>query len=363
MVNEKLFVPGQLDVQFDHVDADPEGLLEGSSGVLRASAGGTAMGDSKPGTRVHLTSVARTDAQRNRFVARLRPACHSPRMSPSWWELKVSVPTAHAELAANFLIESGSPGVILEETGENTTVAAHFEDSPDVEILRNYLEALGLGRCESSLSRIRDEGWADNWRQHFPPVDIGARLSVRPPWNAEPAPGRLAVVIEPGMAFGTGHHATTIGCLTEIDRLLDGSRGDAALDLGTGSGILAIAMAKLGAERVLAIDIDPVACEVARSNVRANGVGDVVEIGLAMPEPAQRFDLIVANLFTNLLLEMGTRIRALLEPSGILVTSGFLAVDAPRLKESWRELGLQIEHETEAEGWVTLTLRSPGASD
>lgn len=170
---------------------------------------------------------------------------------------------------------------------------------------------------------VTDAEWADAWKAFARPINIG-RLTVQPTWMARPAAGRQTVVrLDPGMAFGSGEHASTQLCLHAIDRYV-GNRAT-VIDLGTGSGILAIAAARLGAARVLAIDNDPVAVAVARANIRANRVARqvVVRRGQGLARVRSRADLIVANLTAEILPSILPDVPRCLTPGGRFVASGF----------------------------------------
>ena len=198
-----------------------------------------------------------------------------------FWELSVEAPEEVSEGLTNFAWELGALGVVEEEIAGVPRLRAFFAGATSVDTLvarvRTYLEGLrALGftvRDDARLAPLADPGWAEAWRDHFRPRPVGDRLLIAPPWDAPSVPGRLTIVIEPGRAFGTGHHGSTAGCLEMLERIAERERPACALDLGTGSGILAIAAARLGIAHVLAIDDDPDAVANARANVALNGVG------------------------------------------------------------------------------------------
>jgi len=197
-----------------------------------------------------------------------------------FWQLTVPTSPDTSEGFTNFLWEQGALGVVEEEgPAEPPRVRAFFPDSASstglvagVAAYAAELRALGFATAAGKIeiAPLVEEAWASAWQQSFPPRAIGRRLWVRPSWERAEAPGRVTVVIEPGRAFGTGHHGSTEGCLA----LLDGAIGEEppalVLDIGTGTGILAIACLKLGALRVLGLDIDPDAIAAARRNAAVN---------------------------------------------------------------------------------------------
>lgn len=234
-------------------------------------------------------------------------------------------------------------------------------------VLRLYIAAGAAGRAvfrrlrrdirrvapEARLASrtVRDAEWRDAWKAHARPLTIG-RLTVIPAWWRRPlAPGRVAVRLDPGMAFGSGEHQTTQLCLAAIERHL--RSGATVIDVGTGSGILAIAAAKLGATRVLAIDNDPVAVKIARANARANGVGGRVAVRLAgdLGRARLRADLIVANLTAQTLPGILRGAARRLTPGGRFVGSGFVAAGVREVVREISSVGLRVTRVTSLRGW------------
>lgn len=210
----------------------------------------------------------------------------------------------------------------------------------------------------ASFRSIAEQDWVEIWKREYQPLAIGRRLMVIPSWSA-PEPGeRLVVRLEPGMAFGTGAHPTTRHCLEFIER--DLQPGDTVLDLGCGSGILAIAAARLGAGRVLALDTDPLAVELARLNVQRNAVeGEVrVELGSFPADGTERFDpveLLVANLHSDTLIEMlQAGLAAWVRPAGRLLLSGLLDSDLPNLRAAGHEAELREVEVRATDDWRTV---------
>ena len=198
-----------------------------------------------------------------------------------------------------------------------------------------------------SIARIRREDWAESWKRHFKPLEIGGVLLIQPSWSRKrPRKNQARVVLDPGLSFGTGHHPTTAFCLREIARRQQIGTNQSFLDIGSGSGILAIAAAKLGFSPVEAFDFDPDAVKIARVNARVNGVagrirfrrGDVSRLPL---RPKRRYDLICANLISTLLIAAGRRIAAQLQPGGTLVLAGILKSEFASVAKSFAALGLK----------------------
>lgn len=218
---------------------------------------------------------------------------------------------------------------------------------------------LTVGPARIELRRLRKEDWAESWKRHFKPLRIGRVLLIRPSWSRA-RPGRAEVVLDPGLSFGTGHHPTTEWCLRELVRLRKTGQGRAFLDIGTGSGILAIAAAKLGYRPVMALDVDAAAVRVARANARANGVAHVVRIVRAdvraLPRrPVRLFDVVCANLTTPLLVQVRRRIVAHLKADGALVLAGILQSEFASVVRAYGELGLRLSRTRRRNEWRSGT--------
>lgn len=282
------------------------------------------------------------------------------------------MPYEAAEAVANFLVELGSAGVVEGERDFSQPQPAFTEvqgffpietsDPALREAVTRYLHELAplfptLSQPALDLSTVSSESWADQWRGHFPPLEVGQRFLVLPPWETPPnASDRIPLIINPSMAFGTGHHATTQGCLEAIEELSREYGVPAtALDLGTGSGILAIALAKLGSPTVWAIDIDPTALEEAQKNGEANLVAKALQLS---DTPVDQFpspvSLLVANLFSITLVSLAPDLERLVKSGGHAILSGILLdqesdVLGAYIFPQWRLVQRYLREE-----WVTL---------
>jgi ribosomal protein L11 methyltransferase len=258
--------------------------------------------------------------------------------------LTLKVRRAAADAFSDALLEAGAQSVSLEPSGGMVALVALGANS-------RALVAAAAGRAGIApprfrIERIEDQDWVRSSQAQFTPFAVGDRLWVGPGWHEPPA-GRIAVRIDPGLAFGTGSHATTRLVLAHLEAILKG--GERVLDYGCGSGILAIAAAKLGAARVDAVDLDPQAIETTRANARANGV----ELHAAAPDelPQAHYDLVVSNILAQplivlapLLARQGNRIAL----SGILRSQ---AGEVSRAYAAWFDMELAAGEE----GWVLLT--------
>ena len=288
-------------------------------------------------------------------------------MAPHYWELTVSVPGEVSEGLANLVWELGALGVVEEERpGSAPCLRAFFPDTPldaltaSVHDYLADLRALGFRVAEEpSISRLSDPGWAEAWQEHFRPLPVGRGLIIAPSWATPPPNGRLVITIDPGRAFGTGHHGTTAGCLSVLEDLVERHHPERAIDFGTGSGILAIAAARLGVARVVAVDDDPDAVANAMANAARNHVSDRVhcvlgDAGALSTEPAP---LVLANLMRAAHLRLAPVYRRALAPGGALVVGGLLEAEADEVAEALGREGLDRRRGIALEGWTTLEMR------
>lgn len=293
----------------------------------------------------------------------------------TWMEVRVVVPARMQEEASLFLTDFSGRGVIIEEDNVppgGVVIRAYFrpeeygawqrqELQDYVKRLSNYeLYPLGL-----EVRQVAEEDWAEAWKAHFKPIKLTDRLVIRPPWEEYAArPGETVIIIYPGMAFGTGRHASTLLCLKALEQVWDqGLPRSVApwqvLDVGTGTGILALAAARLGAE-VVAIDLDPEAVAAALENVRLNNLMDRVWVeGTPLTSLRQRFGLILANITAPDLLQLADAITGRLLSAGTLIISGFLAEDAPALESRYQGLGLHKTAFLTVDDWGALIFRRP----
>jgi ribosomal protein L11 methyltransferase len=283
--------------------------------------------------------------------------------TPKKWHLvAVSVSAEAEEAACSLLFELGATGIVtLEESGASIKLGAYFEEQAEVSEITRAIEA-ELARVSGrdallavELSDVPDQDWMRKWKEGFEAIMVGERLIIAPSWKLPYDRGdRLVIQIDPGMAFGTGTHETTRLCLEAIERY---ARGSEVLDVGTGTGILAIAAALVrpGA-RVTAIDVDTVAVEVARENVSINNVSASVELFQAQPRDfADRaFDTVLANLTAEVIIALMKDLAGCLAPAGVMILSGILAALRADVECSLTEAGLAVVDRSEAGEWAAL---------
>jgi ribosomal protein L11 methyltransferase len=287
---------------------------------------------------------------------------------PRYWELTVGIPEDASEGLTNFVWELGALGVVEEEpAGGAPRLRAFFAETADTAILSTRvdaylaaLDALGFrGGRPSRVAPVVEEDWAEAWRAHFAPFPVGSRLVIAPSWETPRPAGREVLTIEPGRAFGTGQHGSTAGCLLLLEAIAGSKPPARALDLGTGSGILAIAAARLGVGHVHAVDSDPDAVASAAANVERNALGRHVRCAVAdaatlVIEP---FPLVMANLLSAAHRALGARYADLVAPDGILVLGGLLDGEADGVAASVAAHGFTRHDARSVEGWTSLACR------
>jgi ribosomal protein L11 methyltransferase len=286
-----------------------------------------------------------------------------------WLAISLLVPKDFVEAISNFLIEQGATGI--EEVDEDlrwkslkTYFLKNGREKSILPALHRYLKSLqtidpGISRTQIETTILPEQDWGENWKRFFRPVQVTSRFVVKPPWSSRRVKkGQIAIHITPGMAFGTGTHATTKLCIRALEERLK-KKGPVVLDVGTGSGILSIAAARLGAAEVLGLDIDGVAIENARENVMQNRVSDIVKIRKgSIGDVPKRFDVIVANIDPKRLRRMRRPLIHHLKSRGFLILSGILEGDQERMLRYYREARpLKWAKATQEGEWVCLTFQ------
>jgi len=280
-----------------------------------------------------------------------------------WLELKASGRFETKDLAAALLIEKGSPGVLegVDESGGSlvTGFIAAFR-SEVLASLRQSLKAIGW---RFDVSAYKDTDWEVEWKKYLKPVRAGV-FFVKPTWKSvKKKKGLIVIDIDPGMAFGSGSHDTTKTCLKAISLVFRGPKSwfknpvnETFLDVGAGSGILAIAAKKLGVKKVVAIDNDPIAIKVASGNAGLNKVKISVSRD-SVSRVKGRFSVVVANIQSNTLLRLKKDIEAKVAPKGVLVLSGILASEVGEVKAAYEKTGLELNSVIRSREWRTLILK------
>lgn len=300
-----------------------------------------------------------------------------------WILLEITVPAPAVDLVCDDLSNLGCAGTLVEKRDLDTFTVPDYEFNPEADLqlqayfpadsdlpqLRIQIEQVlkdlrpffsGRNFHLGAQQQVRQEDWAEGWKQHFSTMRIGRRLIIRPSWeNYIPSSEERVLELDPGMAFGTGSHGTTLLCLEAIVELFDrGEAPQSLLDVGTGSGILAMAAAALGAKKILACDIDPLACEVATENCRKNNLSQVIKITSAPLEHLPgSYDVVVANILAEENLRLADQLVDHLAPGGYLFLSGILKEKEEMVCSGFARQPLELLNVTQQDEWVCLIWR------
>jgi ribosomal protein L11 methyltransferase len=282
----------------------------------------------------------------------------NPEDSRRWLELAVEVPREAEEAAADILRRYAPRGVAIEATGESVVLRAWLPDGADIARQRRAARR-ALASLPATLRTrwLREEDWAEAWKAFFPVLRISRRLVICPAWRSyRPRRGEAVIRLDPGMAFGTGQHPTTLMCLRALEETV--RPGSDVLDLGAGSGVLALAAAHLGAAGVLALDNDPQAVQAARENVRLNDLEAVVRVEEGTLEGTRApFDVIAANISPSVIVDLAGATAAALKPGGVLIAGGFSEERAAAVAAALTAAGLVVERTLSDGDWRTHVAR------
>lgn len=322
-----------------------------------------------------------------------------------WHELTVLATESSQEMVTHYLTELGAGGVSVEEAwspdkprdtkyGEvydtplndirpgyalyKAYFSEDYEMEPIAAELKTLLEGLpeygyDAGEFTIHVGSVHEDDWANAWKQFFKPVAVTERLVIKPTWEEyEPKEDELIIELDPGMAFGTGTHPTTSLCLKALESAIDG--GERIIDVGTGSGVLAIGAMKLGADKVLALDLDPVAVKCAKENIELNGYENEVEVRLSdllgvlrESEGEQRqadgvkppVDLVVANILAEIILLFIADVMDVLKPGGLYIASGIFKNKEEAVEAGLLAAGFEIVDVLRQEDWVAFVAGKP----
>ncbi|AIW40835.1 MULTISPECIES: 50S ribosomal protein L11 methyltransferase [Paenibacillus] len=317
-----------------------------------------------------------------------------------WNEITIHTTEEAIEMISNFLHEAGAGGVSIEESGSlnkprdtsygqwydrplndipegQAIIKGYFAEEVDMDRIRSQIEPrveelrtfdIDPGEVQYELKTVDEDDWANAWKQYFKPLRVSDRLTIKPTWeDYEPASEEEKIIeLDPGMAFGTGTHPTTSLCLRTLESVIKG--GEEVIDVGTGSGILAIGAVKLGAKHVLALDLDPVAVSSARENTRLNGLEERITIkesdllsvlnasdptlGIQLP-----VKLVVANILAEIILLFIDDVYKALEPGGIYIASGIWKNKEEVVETALKAAGFEIAEISRDEDWLAFVAR------
>lgn len=276
-----------------------------------------------------------------------------------YYEFHIKVSKNSTEALMGRLSSIGCLGIIVSEQ----SLVVYFPDAMYVDLVKKELNLFKTVLQDSGLPHeltfdyiyISEKDWNESWKQNFQPIEVGDKLNIIPPW-LEPIAGRINLIIDPGMAFGTGHHETTMRCLMLIEELSRRmSVKNCFLDLGTGTGILAIAASKLGFSEVVGLDIDPLAIEAARRNAKLNDLENIIIKCDKLNDIGHTFDFIVANLLSGTLIELAAEITSHLNDKGVVLFSGIIEGQENDVIKIFKRYGICFIDKIIDGKWVTLT--------
>lgn len=315
-----------------------------------------------------------------------------------WLELKLDTSPAGLDPVSQLLEEQGITGLVIDDEGDFRDFLEHnhqYWDYVDEELMQEkqglcritfYLSddpegyhrlaqvRMALSQLKAAhpeyapllltMNNLEDADWENNWKQFYKPMEIGERLIVVPEWEQANTQGRIPLILNPGLTFGTGSHATTRLCLTALEETIHG--GERVLDLGCGSGILSIAALRLGAVSAKAVDIDDKCLTVAYENAALNGigkdryavlVGDVLSNGALREALGGGYDVVVANIVADVIIGLAPMVQQFLKPGGLFLCSGIIDTRAGEVADALRQNGWEIETTRSGEGWYSYACR------
>lgn len=251
---------------------------------------------------------------------------------------------------------------ILEHGGNAAVLKGYFSVEDNIEEIIEYIKTklieikdmgVDIGEGTVDYIKVNEEDWANNWKKYYKPTKIGQNIVVKPIWEDYEANGEKVIELDPGMAFGTGTHETTRMCVEALEENV--KEDTTVFDIGTGSGILAIAAAKLGAKKVIGVDLDPVAVDSAKENVSFNDL-DNIEIlyGNLMDVVAGKADLVVANIIAEIIVVLAEDVKNFLVPGGLFITSGIIKERRELVETKLKEKGFKIKEVKEQGEWLCI---------
>lgn len=309
----------------------------------------------------------------------------------NWSEITIHTTAEAVEAVCNILHEAGANGVVIEDPEVlhrewDTTLGEIYQLSPDdfpqegvyvkaylpvtsylgdtVEEIKERLSQLHLfgldpGKGTVTVTEVKEDEWATAWKKYYKPVAISGRITVAPVWeDYQPKhPQEIVIELDPGMAFGTGTHPTTVLCIRALEKYV--RPGDRICDVGTGSGILSIAAAKLGAAEILALDLDEVAVRAAQANVLINKASGTITVkkNNLLDNVEGPLDLVVANILAEVIVRFTGDVARVLRPGGLFIASGIITARENEVKQALQEAKLEVIETSSIDDWVAITAK------
>ena len=305
-----------------------------------------------------------------------------------WVEVRINTTTEAEEIVCSIMYDLGVTGLAIEDPNdilafqqteenwdfidpdlinqdyEGVTIKAYFPESEDItdklDMVRDRIERIPLRETGKSLgqvtvSEVYEKDWSETWKKYYKPVRIGKRIVIKPTWEEyEKEDEDIVIELDPGMAFGTGTHETTILCIEALEKYMN--EGALVYDLGCGSGILSVVAARLGARKVIGIDIDELCVKVSKENISINGVEDLVEVrkGNLLDSVNEKADIIVSNIIAEVIINMVPDLKAYINDDGIFIASGIITEKLSSVMDALRNNGFNIVEEKIINDWAVV---------
>ncbi len=304
----------------------------------------------------------------------------------NWTEVQIKTTAELEDLVSNVLYDAGATGLAIEDPRDilelsqsedkwdfvdpslinydfdGILIKAYFSESDDlenkIEEIKNRIKndpILSAGDNEIKISIVDDNDWAESWKKYYKPIKIGERILIKPSWEEyDLEENDILIELDPGMAFGTGTHETTAMCTEALEKYVN--PGDIVYDIGCGSGILSIVAAKLGAERVIGVDLDELCVKVSNENIELNNVENIVEIkeGNLLDVVEGKANIIVSNIIAEIIAKMTKDLKEYLKEDGIFITSGIIVEKISLVEKALLENGFKILQIKKLNGWACI---------
>lgn len=307
-----------------------------------------------------------------------------------WTEVQIKTVSKNEALISNILYDVGAAGLVIEDPSDiveleqfevnwdlvdsnlidlledEVKIKAYFPDDEYLdEIISNIRKQIRRSsfiddkEIDITLTLLDDRDWEESWKEHYKPFKIGPNILIKPSWDKrEIEDGDILIELDPGMAFGTGTHETTWMCTEAIEKYI--KKGDILYDIGCGSGILSIVGAKLGAESVVGVDLDPISVKTSRENIKINHVENKVEIreGNLLEVVDEKADIIVSNIIAEVIADMSKDLKSYIKDDGLFIASGIILAKIPLVEDALKESGFEIVEIVKKNEWALIVSKN-----